>query len=147
MKNVLVFCALFVLTACTTYSDGDKSNFDAQIEKYLKDNKQTCERSNSGLYYKIIEQGEGRKIKYNDRISFTYKGELLDGTVFDRQTKPIEFDVDVLIGAWKETMLMLNQGGKAYIVAPPHLGYGTHELEDIPPNSIIVYTLEVIEVK
>ena len=147
MKKLFIFCLLLIFTSCTTYSDGDKSNFDSQIETYLKKNNQKCERSNSGLYFKIIEQGKGRKIKYNDRISFTYKGELLNGTVFDKQTKPIEFDVDILIAAWKETMLMLNEGGKAFIVAPPHLGYGTHELDDIPPNSIIVYTLEVVEVK
>ena len=147
MKILIVFFSLFLLTACTTYSEDDKSSFDTQIEAYLKKHDKACERSSSGLYYNIIEQGEGRKIKYGDRVSFTYKGELLDGTVFDKQTKPIEFDVDILIAAWKETMLMLNEGGKAYIVSPPNLGYGTHELEDIPPNSIIVYTLEVVEVK
>ena len=147
MKLLIVFFSLFVLTACTTYSEDDKSSFDTQIEAYLKKHDKACERSSSGLYYNIIEQGEGRKIKYGDRVSFTYKGELLDGTVFDKQTKPIEFDVDILIAAWKETMLMLNEGGKAFIVAPPHLGYGTHELEDIPPNSIIVYTMEVVAVK
>ncbi len=147
MKIVLALFTLFILTACTTYSEDDKSAFDRQIEAYLKENGKQCERSESGLYYKIIKQGDGRKIQYGDRVSFTYKGELLDGTVFDKQTKPIEFDVDVLIAAWKETMLMLNEGGEAYIVSPPHLGYGTHELEDIPANSIIVYTLKVEAVK
>lgn len=147
MRKLIAFVSLLVLTACTTYSEEDKSNFDTQIESYLKKNKQECERSSSGLYYQIIEQGEGRAIKYGDRVAFKYKGELLDGTVFDKQTKPIEFDVDVLIAAWKETMLMLNEGGKAFIVVPPHLGYGTHELDDIPPNSILVYTMEVVEVK
>lgn len=147
MKFVLPILFLLILTACTTYSEDDKSTFDKQIESYLKKNNKKCDRSESGLYYQIIEQGKGRKIKYGDRVSFTYKGELLDGTVFDKQTKPIEFDVDILIAAWKEAMLMLNEGGKAYIVAPPQLGYGTHELEDIPTNSIIVYTMEVVEVK
>jgi FKBP-type peptidyl-prolyl cis-trans isomerase FkpA len=147
MKILILFFSLLLLTACTTYSEDDKSNFDTQIEAYLKKNNKACERSSSGLYYNIIEQGEGREIKYGDRIAFTYKGELLDGTVFDKRTKPIEFDVDILIAAWKEAMLMLNEGGKAYIVAPPHLGYGTHELSDIPANSIIVYTLEVVKVK
>lgn len=138
-------CVLFA--GCATYSEDEKSNFDQQIETYLSENKQTCKRSQSGLYYKIIEQGSGRKIKYGDRISFTYKGELLDGTVFDKQDEPVEFDVDILIAAWKETMLMLNEGGKAYIISPPQLGYGTHELDDIPPNSILVYTMKVETVK
>lgn len=148
MKFLVVLLAFLTLTSCgPTYSEEEKSNFDTEIEAYLKKNNIKCERSSSGLYFKIIEQGTGRKIKYGDRVSFTYKGELLDGTVFDKQTKPIEFDVDVLIAAWKETMLMLNEGGKAYLVTPPHLGYGTHELDDIPANSILVFTMEVVEVK
>lgn len=147
MKIVLTLLGLLFLAGCSTYSEEDKLSFDDQIENYLRENNKACERSSSGLYYSILEQGEGRKIKYGDRVSFTYKGELLDGTVFDNQSKPIEFDVDILIAAWKETMLMLNEGGKAFIVSPPHLGYGTHELEDIPPNSILVYTLKVELVK
>lgn len=148
MKLLIAFLAVVLLSACgATYSEEEKSSFDTQIETYLKKKNLVCERSSSGLYYKIIEQGEGRKIKYNDKVAFTYTGELLDGTVFDKRKKPVEFDVDVLIAAWKEIMLELNEGGKAFLVAPPHLGYGTHELDDIPPNSILVFTLEVKDVK
>lgn len=148
MKLLIALFSVFLFVSCgATYSDEEKSSFDAQIEAYLKKKKKECKRSSSGLYYKIIEQGEGRKIKYSDKVVFTYTGELLDGTIFDKQTKPIEFDVDVLIAAWKEIMLELNEGGKAFLVAPPHLGYGTHELDDIPPNSILVFTMEVKEVK
>lgn len=144
---LIAIFSLFVLSACSTYSEDDKLNFDTQIESYLKKKNKECERSSSGLYYKIIEQGEGRKIQYKDKVAFTYRGELLDGTVFDSRKRPVEFDVSVLIAAWKEIMLKLNEGGKAYLVAPPHLGYGTHDLEDIPRNSILVFTLEVEEVK
>lgn len=148
MKLLIALVSIVFLSSCgATYSEEDKLNFDTQIETYLKKKNKECERSSSGLYYKIIEQGEGRKIKYSDKVSFTYKGELLDGTVFDRRTKPVEFDVSVLIAAWKEIMLELNEGGKAFLVAPPHLGYGTHELDDIPANSILVFTMEVEEVK
>lgn len=146
MKYIILALTAFIFTACKTYSEDDKRTFDQQIEAYLKENKKECERSSSGLYFTILEQGEGRKIMYNDKVKFTYKGELLDGTVFDNRTEPVEFDVKVLIAAWQEIMLMLNEGGKAYLVAPPHLGYGTHNLEDIPPNSIIVFTMEVVEV-
>lgn len=148
MRYLIILFSVILFSACgPTYSDDEKSNFDTQIEKYLKENNKQCERSSSGLYYNIIEQGKGRKIKYTDKISFTYKGELLDGTVFDNKTEPVEFDVDILIAAWKEIMLELNEGGKAFLVAPPQLGYGTHELDDIPPNSILVFTMEVNEVK
>jgi FKBP-type peptidyl-prolyl cis-trans isomerase len=52
-----------------------------------------------------------------------------------------------LIGAWKEIMLELKPGATAFLIAPPYLGYGQHELDDIPANSILVYTLTIHNVK
>ena len=136
------------MTSCgETYSAEDKTNFDTQIEAYLSEKGIECERSSSGLYFKILEEGEGRDIIYKDQVSFKYKGEFLDGKVFDERTEPVEFQVRQLIGAWKEIMLEMKKGGKAFLVAPPHLGYGTHELEAIPPHSILVFKMEVTEVK
>lgn len=139
--------ASIVLFGCSTYNEDEIDSFDKQIRKYLNDKNIDCQRSNSGLYYKIIEPGKGDLIKYTDHVSFTYKGEFLDGKIFDNETKPVEFEVKQLIGAWKEIMIELKPGGKAFLVAPPQLGYGDRELDDIPANSILVYNLEVHEVK
>lgn len=148
MKQIIYFILVLVLASCgDTYSEEDKSNFDQQIEAYLAEKGIECERSPSGMYYKILEEGEGRDIIYKDLVQFKYKGEFLDGKVFDERTEPIEFHVRQLIGAWKEIMLEMKKGGKAFLVAPPHLGYGTHELEAIPPHSILVFNMEVTEVK
>lgn len=148
MKLLTVFLALLLLGSCKTYSDDQLKSFDKEIEAYLKQENKRCEKSPSGLYYTIIEPGKGDKIKYGDLVTFNYKGELLDGTVFDDQREePVEFFVKDLIGSWKEIMLMLRKGGKAYLVAPPQLAYGTHDLDDIPKNSILVFTIEVVDVK
>jgi FKBP-type peptidyl-prolyl cis-trans isomerase len=148
MKHISLLILFAVLSACSTYSEDDLKGFDEKIQDYLKTEKIECEKSSSGMYFKILEQGEGRKIQFTDRVVFKYKGELLDGTVFDDQREEaVEFDVKDLIGAWKEIMLDLNEGGKAYLVAPPNLGYGTHDLDDIPKNSILVFNMEVVEVK
>lgn len=143
---IRILCFVFlsaILASCTTYSEDEKNEFDERIEKYLKKKKIKCERSSSGLYYKILDPGKGELIKLKDRVQFTYKGTFLNGKVFDEQKDPIEFDVQTLIGAWKEIMLRLRPGGKAFLVTPPQLGYGEHELDDIPPNSILVFELEV----
>ena len=136
-----------ILAACTTYSEDEKNEFDERIEKYLNKKKIKCKRSSSGLYYKIVDPGEGELIKLKDRVQFTYKGTFLNGKVFDEQTEPVEFDVQSLIGAWKEVMLYLRPGGKAFLVTPPQLGYGEHDLDDIPPNSVLVFELEVKSVR
>ena len=117
------------------------------LDRLLKKEKITCKRSSSGLYFKILEEGQGEQIRYSDIVSFTYRGTLLNGKVFDKQDEPVEFEVKQLIGAWKEIMLELKPGGKAFLVAPPHLGYGEHELAHIPPHSILVFELEVKNVR
>ncbi|MBL4863095.1 MAG: FKBP-type peptidyl-prolyl cis-trans isomerase [Crocinitomicaceae bacterium] len=148
MKYLLLVATAFLFVGCgPSYSDVQKNNFDHEIQQYLNKHNISCEKSPSGLYYKIIEEGEGKKIQFKDHVSFKYRGEFVDGTVFDEQETPVEYKVEALIGAWKEIMLELKKGGKAYLIAPPQLGYGTHDLDDIPANSILIYELEVVDVK
>lgn len=147
MKYIGLIIILFTLSGCKTYSDDELKTFDKQIETYLNKNNIDCQRSSSGLYYKIIKEGEGRTIQFKDFVSFKYEGKLLDGTTFDKSSKPVEFKVEQLIGAWKEIMLELKEGGEAYLISPPQLGYGTRDLDDIPPNSILIFEIEVLEVK
>ncbi len=145
MIKILAFLSISsLLFSCgDTYSKEEKNDFDKRIERYLKKKNIKCTRTSSGLYYKILDPGEGQLIKLKDRVQFTYKGMLLNGKVFDEQKEPVEFNVQTLIGAWKEVMLYLRPGGKAFLVCPPQLGYGEHDLDDIPPNSILVFELEV----
>ena len=147
MKLFYLFAILIGISSCSTYSDEELLDFDQQIERYLSEKNIECERSESGLYYKIINQGEGQKIKYKDIISLKYRGELLNGLVFDEQKDPVEFKLEQLIACWKEIILELNKGGKAFIVSPPQLGYGDHDLENIPKNSILTFEIEVTDVK
>lgn len=142
---------LFVLTlglfSCSTYSDDELNDFDKNISDYLTEKDIKCERSESGLYFNILEEGEGDYIQFRDRVSFTYKGEFLDGKVFDESGDTLSYKVSELIGAWKEIMLQLKNGGEAFLVAPPQLGYGTHNLDDIPANSVLVFNMKVIDVE
>ena len=146
-KVVFTLLTLLVLAGCRTYSDDDKQNFDKQIKEYLKSKNIVCKRSDSGLYYKIIEQGSGNSIRFQDIVTFKYEGRLINGEMFDNQKEPIELKVGDLIGAWKEIMLELKPGAKAFLVAPPQLGYGDHKLDDIPQNSILIYEIEITDVK
>ena len=138
---------VLVIVSCGTYNEDDKKSFDTKIQSYIKKNKLEMEYSPSGLYYRIIEEGEGDFILYNDLVSFEYTGTLLDGTQFDKSEGAVEFKVNQLIAAWKETMSMLKPGGKAEIIAPPQLGYGDKDLDDIPPNSVLHFKIEVKSVK
>lgn len=145
--NFFLFALISVLlVSCDSYSDEELSKFDKKIEKYLKRKNIKCEKSASGLYYKIREEGEGEFIQFTDKVMVKYKGTLLNGDVFDEQTEAIELPVSEQINAWKELMLQLKKGSKAYMVAPPQLGYGQYEVDKISPNSILVFELEVVDV-
>ena len=149
LKFIFSFCFLFIIGSCKTYSDEDKSTFNQKIESYIqKHHLKGFKQSDSGLYYHIIEEGDGEYIKLTDEVEFTYEGKLLNGEVFDGQNKrnPVKFNVSALIEGWKETMLYLKKGGKAKIIVPPQLGYGDHELESIPINSILFYELKVFDI-
>ena len=148
MKTILQFLLIFVLmVGCKTYNEQDKQYFDQKIQSYIKKNKLKMEKTDSGLYYKIIEEGEGNPILFTDEVSFTYTGKFMNGDVFDKVTKPVKFQVKQLIGAWKEIMLSLKPGAKAYLIAPPQLGYGDKQLDDIPANSILIFEMKVIKVE
>lgn len=146
---LIVFLGITVLlTGCKTYNDDELKDFDEQIQSYIAQEKlDSLERSESGLYYRILSEGDGDPILYTDMVSFKYTGTLLDGTVFDRQIEPISFKVNELIGAWREIMSYLKSGGKAFLIAPPQLAYGDRNLDDIPANSILIFEIEVVEVK
>ena len=138
-----------VFSSCKTYSDEDHSTFNLKIKNYLSKSKQKdFEKSESGLYFKIIKEGNGEFIKLTDEVSFNYVGKLLTGKIFDGEHKknPISFKVADLIEGWKEGMLYLKKGGKAKLIIPPYLGYGDYDLEKIPPHSVLVFEVEVVDV-
>lgn len=145
--NFLLFTVISTLLAsCGSYSDQELSEFDQEIQKYMKSNKIDCEKSASGLYYKIIEEGDGDFIQFTDKVLVKYKGSFLGGKVFDEQKEVIEMAVSEQINAWKELMLQLKKGSKAYMIVSPQLGYGEYKVDKIPPNSILVFELEVVDV-
>lgn len=149
MKRYLMLISLSILVvSCQTYSDDQLNQFDEEIQTYIEKNELKLNKSESGLYYEIVEQGAGKPIQFTDSVYFKYKGQLLDGTVFDEQLEtPVKYPVRQLIGAWKEVLLEMNEGGKAFLISPPQLGYGTHKLDDIPESSILIFDLEVTDVK
>ena len=141
----------FALNSCgKTYTEADKQEFDQEIQKFISKGNDTYEKSESGLYYLIENEGEaeGEYIKYTDLVSFKYEGKFLSGEPFDNRhrTKPLTFEVSQLIEGWKEAFMYLKKGGKAKIIVPPHLGYGDHQLDDIPANSILFFNIEIVDV-
>lgn len=105
----------------------------------------------SGLWYEIISEGGGKKIKEGDKVIINYEVRLLDGTLCytSDSTGAKEFIVgkqEPMMGL-QEGIKLLSEGSQARFIIPPHLGYGLiGDEKRIPARAIIVYTLEVKEV-
>ena len=105
----------------------------------------------SGLKYLIVEQGKGAKVVSGKQITVHYSGFLEDGKKFDssiERDEPIKFPVGVgrVIPGWDEGLLLLNVGTKARFIIPPKLGYGERGSGPIPPNSTLIFDVEVIDI-
>ncbi|WP_106794504.1 peptidylprolyl isomerase [Aquimarina sp. Aq78] len=111
------------------------------------------EKTDSGLRYKIIQNGDGVKAEKGKTVSVHYKGSLTDGTVFDssyKRNQPIDFPLGVgqVIPGWDEGIALLQVGDKARFVIPPYLGYGDRGAGGvIPPNATLIFDVELVEVK
>lgn len=108
-------------------------------------------KSDSGLYYEIIEEGDGSKAGPEDTVKLNYEGALPDGTVFDSSFKrgqPATFPVAGVVPGFGEGVQLVAPGGKVKLYIPPQLGYGERPPpgSQIPPNSVLVFDVELLEV-
>jgi FKBP-type peptidyl-prolyl cis-trans isomerase len=110
------------------------------------------DETDSGLRYKILQKGDGKQATKGAKVSVHYKGQLLDGTVFDssyKRKQPIDFAVGVgqVISGWDEGIQLLQVGDKARMVIPSNLGYGSAGAGGvIPPNATLIFDVELMDV-
>lgn len=147
MKRLSFLLTIVLLSSCSGYSDSDKEKFKNQINSYLTKEQIKAEQTTSGVCYQILEKGDGPEVKYTDKIVVTYKGTLLNGTVFDQKTEPISFNLRNLIPAWKQILPGLKVGSKLWMITPPDMGYGADEQEKIPSNSILIFEINLLSIE
>jgi FKBP-type peptidyl-prolyl cis-trans isomerase FklB len=104
----------------------------------------------SGLQYKELAEGSGKTPKAADNVTVNYKGTLLNGAEFDNSYKrgqPATFKVNGVIKGWTEALQLMKEGSKWQLFIPPELGYGERGAGPVPPNSILIFEVELISVK
>jgi len=103
---------------------------------------------NNGVFYKVLSAGSGAMIRLEDTLVVHYKGSLLNGFIFDQtKDKPAVFPLKRLIRGWQYALPGNTVGSKVRVLIPSRLAYGIRNLGDIPPNSILVFDIEVLEIK
>ena len=147
----------------------DQASFDALLAQLLQDKAQGKKKINSrdlalikekypraislpsGLMYFVLAEGAGDKTPARGTtVSVHYSGRLLNGTKFDSTVdrgKPLRFPVGVgrVIKGWEEAFQSMKKGEKRILIIPPHLGYGEMRIGPVPPNSILVFEVELLD--
>jgi FKBP-type peptidyl-prolyl cis-trans isomerase FkpA len=147
MKIRRVLLALSVLALSTAARAQDAGV--AFAEKAAKE--KGAVKTSSGLVYKSLKDGTGAQATPASTVKVNYKGTFIDGKVFDaseRHGGPATFPLSRVIPCWTEGVAKMKVGGKAQLVCPPAIAYGAAGAPGaIPPNSTLVFEVELLDVK
>ncbi|WP_296619549.1 FKBP-type peptidyl-prolyl cis-trans isomerase [Marivirga sp.] len=135
------------------------------IEEYLEENNLTAQRDLSyDLFYIIKEEGNGAKPENGQQVEVNYVGKFLDGKVFDTSIESIAKEEEIysesrtyqpfsftlgkgqVIFGWDVGIKLLNEGTKATLILPSYMAYGPRGNSSIPPNTVLLFEVELLSV-
>lgn len=142
MLRVLVAALAVLSFACQQTED----------EKFLAENgkREGVMVTDSGLQYEIVREGSGPKPNLAHDVTVHYEGKLVDGTVFDssyERGQPATFPLGGVVPGWKEGLRLMPVGSEFNFYIPAELGYGERGQGPIPPNSTLIFRVELLGIK
>ncbi|TVZ40800.1 FKBP-type peptidyl-prolyl cis-trans isomerase FkpA/FKBP-type peptidyl-prolyl cis-trans isomerase FklB [Alteromonadaceae bacterium 2753L.S.0a.02] len=121
----------------------------AKATAFLEENKtkEGVQVTESGLQYKVIKEGDGATPNRTDKVTVKYTGRLTDGSVFDTtgDGQPRQFQLHRVVKGWTEGLQLMKEGSTYEFYIPPALGYGAQDRSKIPPNSVLVFEIELLK--
>ena len=164
MKRLIPLAAALTLAACATPApspydfsgSSTQANWDAGNAAYLEWNlaRGGWNVTDSGLQYRRVGRAnpDGRQPGATDTVRVHYRGTFVDGREFDSsyaRNEPAEFPLNRVIKGWTEGVGLMREGETFEFVIPARLGYGDRWVggDELPPNSTLLFTVELLEVK
>ncbi len=174
MKKLIVLICLsaFLLTNCDNLQNSNQSNKQTpptnlneqktqaiidkeKIEEYLDGRfiLDKAQQTSSGIYYLIEIEGTGIHPSEESTVDIKFQTSLLDGTTFEdskdfKEDGIVSFGIsEQFITGWKEAILLLKEGGKGTFIIPSGLAYGKRSSNKFPANSVLIYNIELIDVR
>jgi len=153
MLKQKIFLVLFLVAGA--FSSCKKEDYDpdkqlllddALIKEFItKNNIPAIKDEKSGVYYEVITAGSG-SINYtaSTQITVKYEGRLLNGSVFDKNAIGATFSLGNLITGWQVGIPYIQKGGKIRLIVPSTLAYMNKARVGIPANSVLDFTIELI---
>ena len=156
IKKTSIFALAFILTACGQAMD--KTQAQTVAEQNLKTGQEFLTKTAavpgvvtlpSGVLYKTISRSQtpGAQPTVADNVTIHYEGTLLDGSVFDSSYKRNEaatFPLGRLIPAWQQVIPLMHVGDEIVLYTPPTAAYGERDLGEIPPNSTLIFRVQLL---
>lgn len=129
----------------------NKEKYRIENVDFLEDKKEEEDVKSlaQGVLYEVINSGDGKQANLRSIVSVYYKGELINGKVFDDNTKqgyPDAFRLNELITGWQIAIPQMKEGDKWRIFIPSELGYGKRGTHGIPGDSTLVFEIELVKV-
>ncbi len=130
---------------------GEKNKKEGDVFLAENKKKEGVKTLPSGLQYKVVKAGTGKKPKLTDTVTTHYRGTLIDGTEFDssyRRGQPASFPVNGVIPGWTEALQLMEEGAKWQLFIPSNLAYGERGAgRDIGPHATLIFDIELISVQ
>lgn len=104
----------------------------------------------NGLQYEILKAGTGAKPTEANTVTVHYVATMVDGTVFDntiQKGEPVSVVLKTIIPGWREALKLMPLGSKWRVVIPPSLAYKDRRTGPIPPNSVLIFEIELLGIK
>jgi FKBP-type peptidyl-prolyl cis-trans isomerase FkpA len=152
LKAKVMLILLLIGAAFTACKKDDESAKQAEIDEqiildYLAENEIDAIKHESGLYYNITREGAGLQPTAFSSVEVYFTGYLIDGNIFDETTQgPRVFPLPNMIPGWRIGLPLMKKGGKGLFIIPSTLGYGSDGTFAIPPNSVLIFDIDLVDV-
>jgi len=125
----------------------EQKEFDnTKIKDFIAENNLTeVDSTLSGIYYTITEAGSGESPIATSSVTVDYKGYFTDGSVFDESTQSITFGLNNVIQGWQEALPLLKRGSTGTFLLPSDLAYGPTGNNSIPPNTMLIFDITLVD--
>ena len=151
IQKFISLIALIILCSCANEYGKLIANNQKKSEEFMKKNMdlEGVKSLKSGVQYKVLSVGNGKKPTLSDEVRIHYRGSLINGEVFDSsyaKLGPQKFKILETIEGWQSVLVEMKENSIWRVFIPPELGYGKKGFDRIGPNEVLIFDIELVEV-
>ncbi len=157
MKSLLLIASFLLICSCSEDDTNDTPNTntaeqvraanDEEITTFIAANNLEAQKTDSGLYYVIDEEGTGARPTATANVTVGYRGYYTNNVAFDEGTETgFSTNLQNVIPGWTEGIPLFREGGRGMLLIPSHLAYGLSGFRSIPGGAVLIFDINLISV-